>query len=71
MHYFDGVKFKDIGAELGVSEPRVSQLHARALCRLRVIFHETTEQRRAPSQLRRATSMSLQNRRASASARVA
>jgi RNA polymerase sigma factor FliA len=35
MHYFHGVKFKDIGAELGVSEPRVSQLHARALGRLR------------------------------------
>jgi len=35
MHYFHGVKFKDIGAELGVSEPRISQLHARALGRLR------------------------------------
>jgi len=39
MHYFDGVKFKDIGVELGVSEPRVSQLHARALDRLRSIIH--------------------------------
>jgi RNA polymerase sigma factor FliA len=39
MHYFDGVKFKDIGAELGVSEPRVSQLHARALGRLRNLIH--------------------------------
>jgi RNA polymerase sigma factor FliA len=39
MHYFDGVKFKDIGAELGVSEPRVSQLHARALDRLRSLIH--------------------------------
>lgn len=38
MHYFQGVKFKDIGAELGVSEPRVSQLHARALDRLRVLL---------------------------------
>jgi RNA polymerase sigma factor for flagellar operon FliA len=35
MHYFHGVKFKDIGAELGVSEPRISQLHARALGLLR------------------------------------
>lgn len=34
-HYFEGVKFKDIGAELGVSEPRISQLHSRALGRLR------------------------------------
>jgi RNA polymerase sigma factor FliA len=38
LHYFKGVKFKDIGVELGVSEPRISQLHARALDRLRVIL---------------------------------
>jgi RNA polymerase sigma factor for flagellar operon FliA len=30
-HYLEGVRFKEIGAQLGVSEPRVSQLHARAL----------------------------------------
>jgi RNA polymerase sigma factor for flagellar operon FliA len=35
MHYFEGVLFKDIGALLGVSEPRVSQLHARAMAKLR------------------------------------
>jgi RNA polymerase sigma factor for flagellar operon FliA len=35
MHYFSGVKFKEIGAMLRVSEPRVSQLHSRALHRLR------------------------------------
>ena len=35
MHYFSGVQFKKIGALLGVSEPRVSQLHSRALQRLR------------------------------------
>jgi RNA polymerase sigma factor for flagellar operon FliA len=34
-HYFDGMKLKDIGVELGVSEPRISQLHTRALGRLR------------------------------------
>ena len=33
--YSAGMKFKDIGAALGVSEPRISQLHARALNRLR------------------------------------
>ncbi|WP_170229471.1 sigma-70 family RNA polymerase sigma factor [Polyangium fumosum] len=38
MHYFDGVKLKDIGAHLGVSEPRVSQLHARALGRLKILI---------------------------------
>jgi len=34
-HYFRGVKFKDLAAELGVSESRVSQLHSRAIARLR------------------------------------
>jgi len=34
-YYFEGAKLKEIGAELGVSEPRVSQLHARALGLLR------------------------------------
>jgi RNA polymerase sigma factor FliA len=38
LHYFDGVKLKDIGTELGVSEPRVSQLHARALLQLRSLL---------------------------------
>lgn len=40
MHYFQGVKFKELGAELGVSEPRVSQLHSRALQRLRGMLEE-------------------------------
>ncbi|WP_231511500.1 sigma-70 family RNA polymerase sigma factor [Chondromyces apiculatus] len=35
MYYFEGAKLKEIGAELGVSEPRVSQLHTKALLRLR------------------------------------
>ena len=35
MHYFRGVRFKDLGALLGVSEPRVSQLHSRAMTRLK------------------------------------
>jgi RNA polymerase sigma factor for flagellar operon FliA len=39
MHYFQGVKFKDIGESFGVSEPRISQLHARALGRLRLLLH--------------------------------
>ena len=37
-HYFKGVKFKDLGAELGVSEPRISQLHSRAIQRLKAII---------------------------------
>jgi RNA polymerase sigma factor FliA len=35
LHYFSGVRFKLIGTMLGVSEPRISQLHSRALQRLR------------------------------------
>jgi len=40
-HYFEGIAFKTIAVRLGVSEPRVSQLHARAIGRLR----STMEQR--------------------------
>ncbi len=43
LHYFEGVRFKEIGALLGVSEPRISQLHARAIGRLRTIM-EAAEQ---------------------------
>lgn len=39
-HYFDAVPFKTIAARLGVSEPRVSQLHARAMGRLRTTLGE-------------------------------
>lgn len=34
-HYFNGQKFKDIAATLGVSEPRISQINARLIARLR------------------------------------
>lgn len=39
-HYFRGVKFKDLGIELGVSEPRISQLHSRAMKRLRELMQD-------------------------------
>ncbi len=35
LYYYDDVTMKEIGHELGVNESRVSQLHARALRRLR------------------------------------
>jgi RNA polymerase sigma factor for flagellar operon FliA len=38
QHYFKGVKFKDLGQELGVSEPRISQLHSRAMTMLRSLM---------------------------------
>jgi RNA polymerase sigma factor for flagellar operon FliA len=37
LHYVDGVPFKEIAQRLGVSEPRISQLHTRAL----KMLHET------------------------------
>jgi RNA polymerase sigma factor for flagellar operon FliA len=37
-YYFDGARMKDISAELGVSEPRISQILARALERLRALM---------------------------------
>jgi RNA polymerase sigma factor FliA len=37
-HYFDDALLKDIGAELGLSGPRISQLHAQALVRLRLLL---------------------------------
>jgi len=40
LHYFEGVRFKELGQLLGVSEPRISQLHARAIARLRVILQD-------------------------------
>jgi RNA polymerase sigma factor FliA len=40
MHYFRGIKFKDLGEMLGVSEPRISQLHSRAMSRLKVILDD-------------------------------
>jgi RNA polymerase sigma factor for flagellar operon FliA len=47
MHYFEGVRFKEIGALLGVSEPRISQLHARAMEKLRACLQEEEASARA------------------------
>lgn len=37
-YYFDGARLKDIGAELGLSEPRISQILSRAVVRLRELL---------------------------------
>ena len=37
-YYFQGAQLRTIAGELGVSEPRVSQLHARAVARLRELL---------------------------------
>jgi RNA polymerase sigma factor for flagellar operon FliA len=38
MHYVAGIQFKEIAERFGVSLPRVSQLHARAIARLRELL---------------------------------
>ena len=47
LYYYGEVTMKQIGAELGVNESRVSQLHARAIQRLRQVL-EPTERRSHP-----------------------
>ncbi len=46
QHYFHGVKLKDLGIELGVSEARVSQIHSAALGRLRATLAKAEKNRR-------------------------
>jgi len=38
MHYFQGMQFKEIAQMMKVSEPRISQLHARAMGMMRKIL---------------------------------
>jgi len=40
LYYFKGVKFKELGRLFGVSEPRISQLHSRAMSRLKGMLGE-------------------------------
>ena len=47
LYYFGDVTMKDIGAELGVNESRVSQLHARAIQRLRSALEPSKSAARA------------------------
>jgi RNA polymerase sigma factor for flagellar operon FliA len=42
LYYFGDVTMKEIGAELGVNESRVSQLHARAIQRLRAALQPSS-----------------------------
>jgi RNA polymerase sigma factor for flagellar operon FliA len=41
-HYFDDVEFRVIAAQLGVSDPRVSQLHSRAISKLQAALAPPT-----------------------------
>jgi RNA polymerase sigma factor for flagellar operon FliA len=40
LYYHDGLTMKAVGAVLGLTESRVSQLHAQALLRMRGLLHE-------------------------------
>lgn len=52
LYYYGDVTMKDIGMELGVNESRVSQLHARALKRLRDAIGDDLAPAEAASALR-------------------
>lgn len=43
MHYFDGLRFRQIGTILGVSEARISQLHSRSMEFLRGTLEDEPE----------------------------
>lgn len=47
LYYYGEVTMKEIGAEIGVNESRVSQLHARAIRRLREALGDMTPDRAA------------------------
>lgn len=40
LYYHEGITMKEVGVVLGLTESRVSQLHAQALLRLRGLLHE-------------------------------
>jgi RNA polymerase sigma factor for flagellar operon FliA len=48
-HYLEGVQMKVIAKQLGVSEPRVSQIHTRAVERLRTALTAAEEKSSAPN----------------------
>jgi RNA polymerase sigma factor for flagellar operon FliA len=54
MYYYGDVTMKDIGASIGVNESRVSQLHTRAIQRLRVALGSEADPKSAGRILREA-----------------
>ena len=57
LYYYGEATMKQIGAEIGVNESRVSQLHARAIRRLRNVLATVT----SPAQAREALRAALQS----------
>jgi RNA polymerase sigma factor for flagellar operon FliA len=41
LYYYEHMTLKEIGRALGISESRVSQVHTRAMSRLRLRFQNT------------------------------
>jgi RNA polymerase sigma factor for flagellar operon FliA len=54
LYYYNEATMKDIGTEIGVNESRVSQLHARAIQRLRAALGTETEPKSAARIMREA-----------------
>jgi hypothetical protein len=54
MYYYNEVTMKDIGSSIGVNESRVSQLHTRAIQRLRVALGSEADPKSAGRILREA-----------------
>ena len=52
LYYVEELTFAEIGSLLGVSAPRVCQLHGRALCRLRAELEGTSNRQRNPKERR-------------------
>ena len=40
LYYYEGLNLKEIGAVLGVTESRVSQIHGKALSMLKALINE-------------------------------
>ena len=55
LYYYGEATMKQIGAEIGVNDSRVSQLHARAIQRLRKVWARTTRPWPAPAPSSRST----------------
>jgi len=49
LYYFDELTMKEVGAVLGVTESRVSQIHSLALVRLRMHLQESLQARSLPA----------------------
>ncbi len=59
LYYYGEVTMKEIGAEIGVNESRVSQLHARAIQRLRTFLGDDLVPGNLQSALRGLSTMSM------------